>query len=297
MVSALALLNESGRQLVAHLWQMSLELTILAGIVLVALHVLRVKSPVLRHLFWSLLLAKPLVMFLVASPLTLYGLLLPPMESISLTEALPPIQKETLPSQPPAQILSMPDVSPSSETPQPEAPPLWRQIDRYGLVFAMWAFMAAILGSRLLVGCAYVACLRRTASTQRKGILADLLTEAGKLLHTHRRLRIATTGICHGPVLAGIFRPLILLPDSMAKALTPNQLKLIITHELAHARRWDNLVLLIQRCAETLFFFHPVVWFCGWIMPPVRRRLPATTLCCRPAAIWMVRVQRHMPTA
>ncbi len=48
--------------------------------------------------------------------------------------------------------------------------------------------------------------------------------------------------------------------------LSDSQLRLLITHELAHAKRWDNLVLLIQRLAEMFLFFHPVVWICGWIM-------------------------------
>lgn len=45
-------------------------------------------------------------------------------------------------------------------------------------------------------------------------------------------MRIATTRVAHGPVPAGIFRPVFLLPESMAGALTPRQLKLVITHRL-----------------------------------------------------------------
>ncbi|HOH31876.1 MAG TPA: M56 family metallopeptidase, partial [Candidatus Hydrogenedentes bacterium] len=119
---------------------------------------------------------------------------------------------------------------------------------------------------RLLLGCAYVSFLRSTAITQREGPLADLVAEADGPLRMRRRVRIATTRVAHGPVLAGIFRSVILLPEYMAEALTPKQMKLVITHELAHAKRWDNLVLLIQRLAEMFFFFHPVVWFCGWMM-------------------------------
>ena len=63
MVVAVNLMNEFGRWLIVRLGQMSVELTILAGIVLIALYVLRVKSPALRHLFWGLLLAKPVVTF------------------------------------------------------------------------------------------------------------------------------------------------------------------------------------------------------------------------------------------
>jgi hypothetical protein len=61
-------------------------------------------------------------------------------------------------------------------------------------------------------------------------------------------------------VLVGILRPLILLPASVLTDLSPTQLELLLLHELAHVRRWDNLVNLIQRLAEGLLFFHPGVW-------------------------------------
>ncbi len=266
MDTAITLLNESGRWLVAQLGRMSVELAILAGIVLIALYVLRVKSPALRHLFWGLLLAKPLVTFLVASPLSLYAFLWPPLPEVFITQTPVSVQMERLPFEHPVPPVSMPDASSSIETPRPETPPFWRQIDRYGLVSAIWMLVASVLGLRLLLGCAYVAFLRSTALTQRDGPLAELVAEAGSPLRMRRRVRIATTRVAHGPVLAGIFRPVILLPESMAGALTPKQLKLVITHELAHAKRWDNLVLLVQRLAEMFFFFHPVVWLCGWMM-------------------------------
>ena len=41
---------------------------------------------------------------------------------------------------------------------------------------------------------------------------------------------------------------------------------MVLLHELAHVRRWDNLVNLLQRFVESLLFFHPVVWWLsGWV--------------------------------
>ncbi len=257
------MLNESGRWLVAQLGRMSVELAILAGVVLVALYVLRVKSPALRHLFWGLLLAKPVLTFLVASPLSLYAFLWPPTPEVFFT---PMPVTQTIQAPLPLRVVPTPDAAPPAAAPRPDTPPFWRQIDRYGLATLAWTLVASLLGLRLLLGCAYVALLRTTARTRREGILAELLAEAAATLRVRRRVAIATTTVCHGPVLAGIFRPVILLPETMAAALTEPQLKLVITHELAHARRWDNLVLLVQRLAEMLFFFHPVVWLCGWMM-------------------------------
>jgi beta-lactamase regulating signal transducer with metallopeptidase domain/thiol-disulfide isomerase/thioredoxin len=63
------------------------------------------------------------------------------------------------------------------------------------------------------------------------------------------------------PVVVGALRPTILLPSSLATGLTADQLEAIFVHELAHIRRFDLLVNLLQRVIESLLFFHPAVWY------------------------------------
>jgi len=69
------------------------------------------------------------------------------------------------------------------------------------------------------------------------------------------------------PLLIGILRPLVLLPASAASGYSPEQVEMIVLHELAHVRRWDNLVNLLQRLVEAVLFFHPSVW---WLSRRVR---------------------------
>lgn len=63
------------------------------------------------------------------------------------------------------------------------------------------------------------------------------------------------------PVVVGIVRPMILVPAALANGLPLDQLEALLAHELAHLRRCDPLVNLLQRLAETLLFFHPAVWY------------------------------------
>jgi hypothetical protein len=63
------------------------------------------------------------------------------------------------------------------------------------------------------------------------------------------------------PVVVGIAKPLVLLPVSLATGLTPNQLESLLAHELAHIRRYDLAVNLLQRLIEVVLFFHPAVWY------------------------------------
>ncbi|MFT5526760.1 MAG: beta-lactamase regulating signal transducer with metallopeptidase domain, partial [Pirellulaceae bacterium] len=63
------------------------------------------------------------------------------------------------------------------------------------------------------------------------------------------------------PMVVGVLRPVVLLPVSIVTGLDAEQFAAIISHELAHIRRYDLLMNLIQRLVEALLFFHPVVWY------------------------------------
>ncbi len=63
------------------------------------------------------------------------------------------------------------------------------------------------------------------------------------------------------PVVVGIVQPMILLPATLASGLSPDQLRALVMHELAHIRRFDLLINLLQRIIEAALFFHPAVWY------------------------------------
>jgi bla regulator protein BlaR1 len=65
------------------------------------------------------------------------------------------------------------------------------------------------------------------------------------------------------PGIFGLFRPVLLWPAGMSAQLSDAQLQSILAHELWHARRRDNLIAAIQMFIETIFWFHPLVWWLG----------------------------------
>ncbi|HTV06867.1 MAG TPA: M56 family metallopeptidase [Acidobacteriaceae bacterium] len=81
------------------------------------------------------------------------------------------------------------------------------------------------------------------------------------------------------PLTAGVLRPWILLPIAALTRLSPEQVEAVLSHELAHIRRRDYLWNILQTVVETLFFFHPAVW---WIS---RRAREERELCCDDAAL------------
>jgi beta-lactamase regulating signal transducer with metallopeptidase domain len=70
------------------------------------------------------------------------------------------------------------------------------------------------------------------------------------------------------PFLCGMVRPSILLPPSLLRGSRPELLDAVLAHELAHARRHDHLVNLVERLVEAVLFFHPAV---HWISRSIRR--------------------------
>jgi beta-lactamase regulating signal transducer with metallopeptidase domain len=74
------------------------------------------------------------------------------------------------------------------------------------------------------------------------------------------------------PGVFGVVRPLLLLPENIFERLSPEQLNAVIAHELYHVRHHDNLVAALHMFVETVFWFHPMVWWIGRRMVEERER-------------------------
>jgi bla regulator protein BlaR1 len=65
------------------------------------------------------------------------------------------------------------------------------------------------------------------------------------------------------PGVVGLMRPVLLLPHGIAEHLTPSEMNAILAHELVHVRHRDNLWAWLHMIVETMFWFHPLVWWIG----------------------------------
>jgi uncharacterized protein (TIGR03435 family) len=74
------------------------------------------------------------------------------------------------------------------------------------------------------------------------------------------------------PGIVGIARPALVLPRGIAERLSAEQLDAVIAHELSHMRRRDNLTAAVHMAVETLFWFHPLVWWLGSRLVEERER-------------------------
>jgi beta-lactamase regulating signal transducer with metallopeptidase domain len=97
--------------------------------------------------------------------------------------------------------------------------------------------------------------------------LAVLVTQLQQRLGIDRPVRLLQSTWVHAPLAFGVIKPLILMPASLMTCLSPQEIEAILLHELAHIRRHDYLMNLLQTIFDTAFFFHPAAW---WISARIR---------------------------
>jgi beta-lactamase regulating signal transducer with metallopeptidase domain len=126
--------------------------------------------------------------------------------------------------------------------------------------------LAWLCGSLLLCGIAIGRGgeihrrLRRTSSVPSDEVLS-LVERISDRLGLTRGARVLATSTDIGPMVVGIRRPTVYLPEMLLQKLWPSQLEAVLTHELTHVRRRDTWVAAVQLAAQTLWWFHPVVWW------------------------------------
>lgn len=113
--------------------------------------------------------------------------------------------------------------------------------------------------------------------------LADRLSALADRLSVSVPVRLLVSTLTQVPVVIGWFRPIVLLPLACISGMSTRQLDAILAHELAHIRRYDYLVNLLQTVVETLLFFHPAVW---WISRRIRAEREH---CCDDMAVAVCR--------
>ncbi|TFV96119.1 hypothetical protein E4S40_07795 [Algoriphagus kandeliae] len=125
----------------------------------------------------------------------------------------------------------------------------------------VWFLGAVLFLFRLFNNLSAVRSLRLSSKPSSDSRLDGCLEVLSKRLNISRKisLKISSEGL--SPMAFGIFKPLILIPAGLVFQLSPKQIEAILAHELAHIKRNDYLLNLIQSILEVVFFFHPCFWW------------------------------------
>ncbi|HTL30544.1 MAG TPA: M56 family metallopeptidase, partial [Tepidisphaeraceae bacterium] len=133
---------------------------------------------------------------------------------------------------------------------------------------ALWIIGIAIISARHVGGWVRVQQLRNRATPLSGEPWDELMSRVCERLGVKRVVKIAESALVQVPSVVGYLKPIILLPVCAMSGLSPQQLEGLIAHELAHVRRHDYLVNLVQIIVETLLFYHPAAW---WLSRRIRQ--------------------------
>jgi HEAT repeat protein/beta-lactamase regulating signal transducer with metallopeptidase domain len=131
----------------------------------------------------------------------------------------------------------------------------------------VWLAGVLALSLRLLGGWAWAARLTTTGVRPAAEAYVTMARDLGARLRLTRPVRLLESTLVQVPAVVGWLRPTLLFPVSLASGLTPQQVEVLLAHELAHVRRYDYAVNLLQSVIETVLFYHPAVW---WLSHRIR---------------------------
>ncbi|NML62495.1 peptidase M56 [Massilia sp. RP-1-19] len=138
---------------------------------------------------------------------------------------------------------------------------------RLPLVVLLWSCGAALLALRMAVGLAWVRRLTSTGQHRADPAWQARLDRMAAGFGISRRVVLGLVDDIQSPVTAGWWRPVVLVPASLISGMPPQLLEALLAHELAHIRRHDYLVNLVQGAIEIVLFYHPTVW---WLSSRIR---------------------------
>ena len=141
-------------------------------------------------------------------------------------------------------------------------------VERWLPLFVIaWMGGVLLLALRLAGGWIWIRRMTSREAIVPEPALEAMVRRLARSLHISRTVRLLLSSGVEVPTVIGWLKPTVLLPLSALSGLSPLQIEAILAHELAHVRRHDYLVNLLQTLLETLLFYHPAVW---WLSRRIR---------------------------
>lgn len=149
------------------------------------------------------------------------------------------------------------------------------------LQLLLWGWWLGVLwmGVRLGGGWVRVRTLVQQSAPCREPALLQALARVQRRLDLLLPVRLVESASVQAPAAVGWWRPVILLPLALAARLPLSSLEAVLAHELAHIRRRDYLINLLQSVIEALLFYHPAVF---WVSRRIREE---REYCCDDIAV------------
>jgi len=148
-----------------------------------------------------------------------------------------------------------------------------------GPMILVWLLIILFKSIQLLVGLHGVSYLKRTKNFAAGNYWEQKVATLARQLNINQSIAIFQSGLAKIPMVIGHFKPVVLMPIGLLNHLSLNEVEAILSHELAHIKRRDYLVNILQNIVEVLFFFNPAVLWLSKIIREEREN------CCDDLAI------------
>jgi beta-lactamase regulating signal transducer with metallopeptidase domain len=142
-----------------------------------------------------------------------------------------------------------------------------------------WLIGVVVLSIWYLGGWTQLQRLRRQMTTPVSKEIKTKLNQLSKILGINKTIDVVQSVLVNVPTVIGHFKPVVLLPASTLTGLSGEQIEAILAHELAHIKRCDYLINILQTVVEILGFYHPAVW---WVSNKIRQEREN---CCDDIAV------------
>ena len=155
-------------------------------------------------------------------------------------------------------------------------------------IVATWAAGTCLLSMRMALGLTWVRRLRHLPQGPAQLVWQSRLDAIAVHFQLRRCVALRVVDELESPASAGWWRPVVLLPAGLLTRMPTALVEALLAHELAHIRRHDYLVNLLQNAIEALLFYHPVVWWLSHRIHVEREQIAdqlAAELACAPRAL------------
>ncbi|MFC1716071.1 leucine-rich repeat domain-containing protein [Candidatus Poribacteria bacterium] len=255
-------ISSAGKDVFLALMNSSLQMALLILLVWSMIRVFRLRSATTRYYLWSLAVFGILALPLLGALLP--GVSIPIVRSGETT--IGPIYPQGMPTvgEDSIGLVNTETAAPDVSREAPGRKNFWtsvfrplRQLGLISIISLVWFVIALFMLCRLIRSYVWLRHFRKRSQKVAEGPILEIISRLKERMSLTRRIDVFISSNIHSPTSFGLFSTAIILPENLTNN-GDEELEMVLSHEMAHAKRHDYLVNLFQRILQSVFFFHPL---------------------------------------